>query len=153
MLLIGIFTPQTLGERSSKLSKGVIHKPRGQNFGYYDTSPPSWSLLQHMACYKMVIWLTLLPLNCPRGLWLTPKVNILARFWVVGKILLREVRPHQDAIIIVSICHEQISHRSVFPTYLPYGVIHKPHVENFEDFWPPPPSWSLLLLNEAYVLK
>ena len=24
---------------------GVIHKPRGQKFGYFDPLPPSWSLL------------------------------------------------------------------------------------------------------------
>ena len=28
---------------------GVIHKPRGQNFGYCDPPPPSWSLLLNKA--------------------------------------------------------------------------------------------------------
>ena len=35
--------------------------------------PPSWSLLQNKAYEKMVIWLT--PLNCPRGLWMSPTTN------------------------------------------------------------------------------
>ena len=30
-------------------SLGVIHKPRGQNFGYFDPLPPSWSLLLNKA--------------------------------------------------------------------------------------------------------
>ena len=34
------------------LSQGVIHKPRGQNFGYSDHPHPSWSLLLNKSYVK-----------------------------------------------------------------------------------------------------
>ena len=34
-----------------ELKKGVIHKPRGQNFVYFDPPPPSWSLLRNKAYF------------------------------------------------------------------------------------------------------
>ena len=37
--------------------------------------PNTWTLLQNKAyvCSKMVIWLT--PFNCPRGLYIAPKLS------------------------------------------------------------------------------
>ena len=35
--------------RKCRLALGVIHKPRGQIFGYFDPLPPSWSLLLNKA--------------------------------------------------------------------------------------------------------
>ena len=51
---------------------GVIHKPRGQNFGYFLPPPPSWSRLLNKA-YVLNGHLDN-PLNCPRGLCMTPLV-------------------------------------------------------------------------------
>ena len=46
----------------------VIYKPRSQNFGYFDPPPPFVvTFTKYGLCYKMVIWLTPLPLNCSRG--------------------------------------------------------------------------------------
>ena len=47
-----------------------IYKPRGQKFGYFDPLVPSFA--REDLCIKMVIWLTPSPINCPRGLWMTP---------------------------------------------------------------------------------
>ena len=63
--------------------KGVIHKPRGQNFGYFW---PPFPLCGHFyLCCKMVIWLTPFPLNCLRGLWMTPNATYVINhdiiFW------------------------------------------------------------------------
>ena len=39
--------------------KGLIHKPRGQNFGYFWPPPPFVvTFTKQNLCYKMVIWLT-----------------------------------------------------------------------------------------------
>ena len=40
--------------------------------GIFDPFPPSWSLLLNKANAKIVIWITPSPLNCPRGLCMTP---------------------------------------------------------------------------------
>ena len=51
---------------------GVIHKPRGQIFGYFwPPPPPSWSLLLNMAYIIKWSFGYPLPLNWPRGLWMT----------------------------------------------------------------------------------
>ena len=36
-------------ENLPKIAPGVIHKPHGQNFEYFDPPPPSWSLLLNKA--------------------------------------------------------------------------------------------------------
>ena len=59
---------------------GVIHKPRGQIFGYFDpTPPPSWSLLLNKARVLKWSFGYPFPLNCPRGLWMSP--NTLTHYF------------------------------------------------------------------------
>ena len=64
----------------------VVHKPRGKVFGYF------WSLRGHFYWIKliknnMVIRLTPIPLNCPRGLWMSPYNQRLQTIFSFGMIL------------------------------------------------------------------
>ena len=47
----------------------VIHKSRGQIFGFFSPFMGIGHFYQNCLCSKVVIWLTP-PLNCPRGLWM-----------------------------------------------------------------------------------
>ena len=64
--------------------------------GNLDPSPPFVvTFTKYGLCYKMVIWLTPFPFNCPRGLWMTPYPN----FVLMSSMMIAELNARSKCLI------------------------------------------------------